>query len=129
MSFWREPADAVPVAQAILKARFPTLSVLDEMPTTRPAQFIVVNRIGGDQPNPKQDRATMLIEFWAESSANAAAMAKAGRAALRNSKGKTFASVGSYGWSNENGPTDFNDPAIQDRRRCQLTGDLLLSII
>lgn len=126
--FWLEPPDAVPVTQAILAARFTGVSIVDEMPVTRPSQFIVVNRIGGGQVNPKQDRATMLLEFWAESSAVAAQMARAGRAALKNSKGKGFTGVFSYGWSNENGPTDFNDPDIQDRRRCQLVGDLLLSV-
>lgn len=125
--FWPEPSDAVPVAQAILTPRFTGVSILDAMPATRPSTFIVVSRIGGGQVNPKQDSATLLIEFWAESSAVAAAMAKKGRAAFRNSRGKEFAGVFSYGWSGEHGPTDFNDPAIQDRRRCQLTGDLLLA--
>lgn len=126
-SFWPEPPDAVPVAQAILAPEFTGVSITDEMPTTRPSTFIVVNRIGGGQPNPHQDDATLLIEFWAESSAVAAQMARKGRAALRNSRGKTFTGVFSYGWDNEHGPTDYNDPAIQDRRRCQLTGSLLLS--
>ena len=127
VDFWPEPADAVPVAQAILAPRFTGVAIKDEMPETRPSTFIVVSRIGGEQTNPKQDRATLLIEFWAESSAVAAQMARTGRAALRNSRGKEWAGVFSYGWSNENGPTDFNDSKIQDRRRCQLVGDLTLS--
>lgn len=127
MGAWPEPADAVPVAQAILSPEFPGVQILDQMPSTRPSQFIVVSRIGGGQPNPKQDSATLLIEFWNTSSANAAAMAKKARAALRNSRGKTFATVFSYGWANEQGPSDFNDPDIQDRRRCQVIGDLTIS--
>ena len=126
-SFWPEPPDAVPVAQAILAPAFPGVDIWDEMPQTRPSTFIVVSRIGGEQTNPKQDRATLLVEFWAESTAVAAQMARKGRAALRNSRGKSFAGVFSYGWGNEHGPTDYSDPAIQDRRRCQLTGDLLLA--
>lgn len=124
---WPEPADAVPVAQAILQDAFPSMHIKDEMPETRPAEFIVINRIGGEQTNPKQDRATLLIEFWASSSAVAAANAKKGRAALRNAKAQSWAGVFCYGFGNESGPTDLNDPKIQDRRRCQLVGDLLLS--
>lgn len=130
--FWPEPADAVPVGQAVIAPQFTGVAILDEMPkgtldNPRPSTFIVVSRIGGEQPNAKQDRATLLFEFWAESTGIAAAMAKKGRAALRNSRGRTFIGVYSYGWSNESGPTDFNDPQVQDRRRCQLSGDLLLS--
>lgn len=117
----------MPVAQAILQARLPGVPIRDEMPEVRPSQFIVVRRVGGGQVFPHQDRAALLIEFWAESSAVAAQMAKAGRSALRNAGGTSVNNVFVYGWENEHGPTDFNDPRIQDRRRCQLTGDLLIS--
>lgn len=128
MSFWPKAPDGVPVAQAILAPSYADgLPMYDEMPETRPPEFIVVSQIDGRQVNPKQFRATLLIEFWASSTAVANDMAREGTCALKNSRGKTFTDVFSYGWGNESGPTDFNDPDIQDRRRCQLTGDLLLS--
>lgn len=128
VDFWPEPPDGVPVGQAILAPRYPDgLYIKDEMPSTRPAEFIVISQLNSEQVNPKQVRITLLIEFWASSSAVASQMARTGNRALKNSRGKEWAGIFSYGWGNENGPKDFNDPQIQDRRRSQLTGDLLLS--
>jgi hypothetical protein len=126
--FWPEAPDGVPVAQAILAPRYANgLPMFDEMPANRPPEFIVVSQIDGRQVNPKQFRATLLIQFWASSTAVANQMGRTGTRALKNSRGKEFAGVFSYGWGNEYGPSDYDDPKIQDRRRCQLTGDLLLS--
>jgi hypothetical protein len=124
---WPLPKKAVPVAIAILEAAFPTLTVSDEIPEPRPARFLVVSRTGGTQPAQHQDRPRILVECWAKDSDTAEQMTTTARQALRNARASTFGGVWVYCWENEQGPVDLNDPDIQDRRRCQFHGDLLLS--
>ncbi len=125
--FWLAPPASVPIARAILVPRFPGVLIASEMPATRPSQFILISRIGGEQPGPHQDSARLLIEFWALNSAAAETMCSTGRAALRNARAQFFNDVFVYAWANEQGPAYLNDPAIQDRRRVQIHGDLVIA--
>jgi len=127
VDLWLAPPASVPVAIAILTPKFVGVTIRTEMPDTRPTKFIIITRIGGDQPNPAQDDSRLLLEFWAKSSATAESMCNTGRAALRNSAAGTFNDTFVYGWSGEQGPTYLNDPTIQDRRRVQIFGDLSIS--
>lgn len=127
MAGWPLPRNAVPVALAILADATPDIPGYDAIPEPRPAKFYVVTRAGGEQRNPKMDTPRILVECWAEDSAEAEDMTRPARRAFRNAAGRWFGGGFIYGWGNEQGPTDYNDPEIQDRRRCQFFGDLSIS--
>lgn len=127
MAGWPRRRPAVPVALAILADATPDIPGFDSIPEPRPEQFYVLSRIGGVQSNPKFDTARLLIECWAPDGATAEDMACDVSAAFRNARAKFFADAFIYSWGDEQGPTDFNDPDVTDRRRCQLIGDLSIS--
>lgn len=127
MAGWPRRRPVVPIALAILAELTPEIPGSGEMPAVRPPQFYVVSRAGGGLLNVKQDSPRVLVECWALDGDAAERMALAVSSAFRNARGRTFAGAFIYGWGNEQGPTDFNDPDIQDRRRSQLFGDLLIS--
>lgn len=127
MAGWPRRRPAVPVAQAILADATPDIPSFDEIPEPRPLKFYVVSRAGGVQSNPKFDSPRILVECWAEDSAAAEEMAIDASQAFRNAPGRFFGEAFIHGWDNEQGPTDFNDPDITDRRRCQFFGDLLIA--
>lgn len=122
----RKPKDAVVVTIGIVEAATPGVSVSDEIPDPRPAQFYVLSRIGGGLLNPAVDAPRMLIECWAENSTIAGDMGNAVVAELSNAKGKTFNGGKIVGCDDIQGPTDYNDPDIQDRRRSQVTCTLYI---
>jgi hypothetical protein len=124
---WPLPKDGVVAAIAILEDDDPTIPVYDEIPAPRPARFRVVSGMGGDYSNPAFSEPRVLVENWASDSATAAGMALAGMRAFKNSGGKTFSGTYIHGCGELQGPTDYNDPDIQDRRRCQFFGPLRVS--
>jgi hypothetical protein len=125
--FWLPAKPGVKVAIAILDAKF-GFTVSDTMPKTRPPQIILVSHMGGSRPNPAQSIHRLLIECWANKfQFNLEEMCAEASAALRNSRGKSFADAFSFGWTNEQGPVDFPDPDVTDMSRWQFHGDLTLS--
>lgn len=123
---WPLPKSAGGVAVAILEDAT-AHPVLGEMPSIRPAQFFVVSVIGGDYKNPAFTEPRVLVEAWASDAATAEDMACTGMRAFKNARGKSFAGAFIHGCEDLQGPSDYNDPDIQDRRRCQFHGTLLLS--
>ncbi|MCK9468664.1 MAG: hypothetical protein M0Q49_04540 [Porticoccaceae bacterium] len=127
--FWLPAKPGVLTAIRILAPNQAPVLVSDEMPKTRPAQVVLVSQVGGSRPNPVQSIHRLLIECWlAKSSAvNIETWCGEVSAALRNSSGRTYNGVFSFGWGNEQGPVDFPDPDVTDMRRWQFHGDLKLS--
>lgn len=123
---WPKPKPVVPVAIAILQDKFPGVAISDEIPDPRPARFIKVTSANGAYDNPAFTEPRVLVECWASDSATAEDMALDGMRAFKNSIAKTFAGANLKG-ADLQGPTDYNDPAIQDRRRCQFHGTLIVS--
>lgn len=124
---WPKPKPGVPVAIAILADVFPGVTISDEEPPTRPDRYIVVSALPGSYNNPAFSEPRILVECWASDSSTAEDMACTGMQAFKNSRGKTFLGAGLKGAEDVQGPTDYNDPDIQDRRRCQFHGTLLIS--
>jgi hypothetical protein len=110
---------------------FPAIRVSDEMPSTRPQQIVIISQMDARRPNPVQSVHRLLIECWLnkalDSSVNIETWCGEVSAALRNSSGRTYQGVFSFGWGNEQGPVDFPDPDVTDMRRWQFHGDLTLS--
>lgn len=124
---WRTPKPVVPIALAVLAAIDPGAPGLDEIPEPRPPRFYKVTRAGGDYTNPAYDSPRVLIECWATDSATAEHMAVTAAAAFKNARGKTILGTFIHGCDDIQGPVDYNDPAIQDRRRCQFLATLMTS--
>ncbi len=116
---WPTPPAVVPVVLAILNAATPSIEGSDEIPDPRPSQFYVVSRVGGNYRNPAVDEPRVLIECWAETSSDAESMALTAVAAMKNAPGSEHADVFVHGVDDVQGPVDFNDPRVPDRRRCQ----------
>lgn len=123
---WPKPKPAVPVALAILADATPAIPGGGEIPDPRPAKFYVVSVAGGVYANPAFTEPRVLVECWASDAATAEDMACTAMQAFKNARGKSLGGAFIHGFENEHGPTDYNDPAIQDRRRCQFFGDLLI---
>lgn len=123
---WPKPKAPVPVALAILEAGDPDAPGSDEIPDPRPARFYVVSSAGGDFSNPAFSAPRVLVECWAEDSSTAELMAIDGIQMFKNARGRVFAGVQVIAVDDIQGPTDYNDPDIQDRRRSQFFGTLLL---
>lgn len=117
----RKPKDAVVVTLGVLEAATPDVPGSDEIPDPRPPKFYVVSRIGGGLLNPAVDAPRVLVECWAETSTDAGDMGLDVVTALSNAKGGTFNGGKIVGCDDIQGPTDYNDPQIQDRRRSQVT--------
>lgn len=128
MIIWPTPRPALLAAIDILEVAFAPIPVSDRMPKIRPPQIVLADRVGGGQVNPRMDRARILVECWAPTTAVAESMTGTAREALRNAGGTTISEgIFIYGWENEDGPVHFDDLDVTDMRRWQLTGDLLVS--
>lgn len=129
--FWLPAAPGVLTATRIVGGAFPAIRVSDEMPNERPQQVVLISQIDGRRPNPVQSVHRLLVECWLnkalDSSVNIETWCGEVSAALRNSSGRTYSGVFSFGWGNEQGPVDFPDPDVTDMRRWQFHGDLTLS--
>lgn len=130
-TFWLPDAPGVLTAIRIIKGDLPALKVSDEMPRERPQQIILVSQVGASRPNPVQSVHRLLIECWLAKSlrttVNLETWCAEVSTVLRSSAGSTYSGVFSYGWSNQQGPVDFDDPDVTDMDRWQFHGDLKLS--
>jgi hypothetical protein len=128
MLIWPTPRPALKAAISILQDAFGAVRVSDQMPKTRPAQFVRVDRVGGGQLNPRVDRARLLVECWGPSSGVVETMVGTAREALRNAGGTTVSDgIFIHSFDNEDGVAHYDDPDVTDQRRWQFTGDLLVS--
>jgi hypothetical protein len=124
---WPKPKPGVPVAIAILEDVFPAINVSDEAPDPRAASYIIVSALPGAYNNPAFTEPRILVECWASDSSTAEDMACTGIQAFKNATGKSFLGSFIHGCQDIQGPTDYNDPDIQDRRRCQFHATLRVS--
>lgn len=129
--FWLPDAPGVLTGIRILKEGQPAIRVSDEMPKERPQRIILVSQVDASRPNPVQSVHRLLIECWLAKSlrptVNIERWCGEVSSVLRSSAGSTYQGVFSYGWSNQQGPVDFDDPDVTDMDRWQFHGDLRLS--
>lgn len=128
MSIYPTPKPAVKTAISILADAFGHYALVSaKMPKQRPIRFVKVSRIGGGWSNKVTDTARLLIECYGPDTETAEAMTGTARAAMLNAISTIVDGVWIRNWDNENGPTDFWNPAIIDMERWQFQGDLSLS--
>lgn len=126
---WLIPPDGLRAAITVLADAFPDVHVAGAVPRTRPDQFVYVSQIGATQPNPNTDKPRILVECWAPTPKIAHDMAYTAGTALRNAAGSIVEDVFIRRWDNQQGPTDFPDPAVSDQERWQIFGDLNISTV
>lgn len=94
---------------------------------TYPPVFVRLTRTGGGMINMVTDRATLLVECYADDSEVAELFANVCSATLARRYGhRRFAGAHIRGYSGD-GPTEFPDPLVPTHDRWQFLGELLVS--
>lgn len=120
------PKPAMAAAVTILKGLpVPVATeVRKESPTQQnPPQYVRVSRVGGGMSNLVTDRATILVECFADNGVAAETLANQARGLLFQSRGKVFAGCFIRWYTETQGPVDFPD---EGKARYQFMGDLLV---
>ena len=115
------PKPAMAAAVTILKGL--PVHVGTGAPKTTPAQYVRVSRVGGGMSNIVTDRATILVECFADNGVAAETLANQARGLLFQSRGKVFAGCFIRWYTETQGPVDFPD---EEKARYQFMGDLLV---
>ena len=102
--------DATLVAITKLRAALTPTPVHARIPTTRPAAFVLVQRVGGVRRNLVVDDALLTVEAWAATGAAAHDLAQAARAHLHAMVGDVIAGVAVYRVDEAAGPQWLPDP-------------------
>ena len=101
--------DAVAVVTTYL-ASVLTEHVGTEVPGSRSAAFVVVDRVGGARRNLVVDDASVVVECWAESDADAHDLAQLARAHVLSLPGQVVGGVPVYDVNEFGGPVNNPDP-------------------
>ena len=137
---WLTPKPALLAAVVVLSAAFESADgtrwaeVSSKLPArNRPLRFVRVKRTGGGLVDQATDRARLLVECYARSTAEVEAMTATCRAALRNScdqwvEREDDDAIYIRKWDNEEGPTDYFNPEVLEYERWQFTGDLFVAV-
>lgn len=91
--------------------------VTGKVPTSRPSSFLTVSRTGGPRRNQLVDEAQVTVDSWAESNADALALAERARQSLHSMTGTTPAGVLVVGVEELSGPAETPDLSEQPRYR------------
>jgi hypothetical protein len=82
--------------QGILPAYGEACPVRAKVPTTRPAKFVVVRRVGGVRRNVVTDEPMMVVESWAQSDQDAIDLAELCRGLIHSLPGSVVDGVPIY---------------------------------
>lgn len=102
-----------------LPARGYTADALPRIPTERPAQFVLVRRVGGVRRSIVSDAATLTIEAWAANDETAHDIAQQCRALIRDMRGTVVDGVPVYSVQEVAGPALLPDPESDAPRYTQ----------
>jgi hypothetical protein len=83
--------------------------VLSRVPTSRPAAFVVIRRVGGVRRNEVTDEPMLVVECWAASDEAAADLAAAARAHVDTMVGQVVENVAVYDVTDVSGPQYLPD--------------------
>ncbi|QZT61245.1 hypothetical protein [Mycolicibacterium austroafricanum] len=119
------PKPAVATARSIIAAALPGTTVRDRIPAPRPKKFVVIKRAGGTQTL-AEDVARIVVDCYAEDSADAEDLAAEAMTAMWNAE--TTTGVDYAYWSDGTGPYDQPNPDVTDRYRWQFNGLLHISL-
>jgi hypothetical protein len=86
------------------------------IPTTRPDEFVTVQRSGGPRLNMVADRPVLLVECWAQGATRAKAIAEEARALITAMRGQVIGGVTIYHVNDAAGPSYLPDPSSTQPR-------------
>lgn len=101
---------------AELAARGDSATVHTQIPTTRPARFVVVPRVGGPRRNLVVDSPTIAVESWANTAESAYGLCRIVRALLGALPGRVVDGVPFYRIDEFSGPVNLPDPESYQAR-------------
>ena len=87
-----------------------TVPVYSQVPSSRPASFVVVRRVGGVRRNEVTDEPMLTIECWAMKPEQAADLAATARAHVDAMAGETIEGTAVYRVTDIAGPAFLPDP-------------------
>lgn len=90
--------------------------VVKDVPDPRPDVFVTILRSGGVRQTVVSDNAVLIVECWAQTSADAHDLAQLCRALLHAMPGTTQAGVPIYRVDEVGGPVDLPDPLSEQPR-------------
>lgn len=93
-----------------------TPPVYSKVPTTRPASFVVVRRVGGVRRNEVTDEPMLTVECWASTDEAAADLAALAFAHIDDMPGQTIEGTPVYRITDVSGPQYLPDPESQQPR-------------
>lgn len=99
-----------------LDAQGDSAAVSQDVPDPRPARFVTVTRGGGVRHTLVSDAATLLVECWAATSADAHDLAQMSRALLGSMVGSVVDGVQVYRVDEVGGPQQLPDPLSEQPR-------------
>lgn len=100
-------------------SRGETAELHREIPNPRPAKFVRVLRVGGTRSNLVTDGATVTIECWAATYADAQDLAQLCRGLLHAMTGTVQHGAAVYHVEEFSGPADLPDPDSNQARATQ----------
>jgi hypothetical protein len=118
--------DAVDVLGGFLQVELPQygwdVPVRDRVPETRPAQFVVIRRVGGVHRNVVSDEAMVTVEAWARTHEQAQDLCALSRALIHSLPGTVVGTVPVYRITDVAGPSLLpDDLSAQPRYTCTLS--------
>lgn len=104
-----------PLAQPWVRAYLEPLlevPVVGKLPSPRPTQFIVVERVGGGMPTVITDMAMLMVDVWADEHADCERLALNVREHLARAPGKRVGEHTCVSFHHLGGPVYLPDPDI-----------------
>lgn len=108
--------NAAAVVISRLRTALPSLTIVHDVPTTRPPVFVRIFRTGGPRANLVVDGAQLTVESWAPDSDVASSNAQAVRAQLNHLPEQTGVTPAIYRVDEFSGPAELPDPVSSSRR-------------
>lgn len=117
--------DVVALVLDELTAQLPTIGfggvhVGNRVPSPRPDRFVIVRRAGGSRITIVTEAATVNLQAWSTSVADADDIAQACRSVVWSMGGRTFGTVPVYKVEDVEGPAEEADP-LSDQPMAQLS--------
>lgn len=110
---------AVTIAYLDAKASLNGVTVANEVPGEMPPKLLQVRRVGGTKAPPVRDRGRLDLVAWADTSAEAMALALVARTEINGLWGTTTGGVVIYRVDEFLGPRQIDDPLTGKRRVLQ----------
>ena len=110
--------DATAVVIEIVDAAT-TAAVHQRVPDPRPAEFVLVRRVGGIRQNRVSDEATILIEAYSASEEEAHDLAQVARQAIHEARGQVVSGATIGRTAELSGPGNLPDPLSDQPRYVQ----------